>query len=492
MKHTTNKWIILGILALALYLATNSYADRAVYYHTDEKGSTRLLSDIQASITQAYSYDVYGKPVTMYPDADTTNPYKLNSAFGVRDEGLNTHTIYHMKHRYYSARLKRFITKDPAGIDGGHNLYAYADANPVHFMDPFGLCASELDSSLGDVSLTSVMNQSAEALFDGNALYETYLNPHSNPINTLAYNMVSASKTVLSSFKSALLEMAVSTVGAAKKSMLKPARVILYNTRYQGTWSELPKQMRDYFTSDTAKTVHDILLKDDYTRNETIKNMNQYLPKNLMTYFMNIGDLNDSATDVEQLIKTKGLDVHEVVFLVHGNAETGPGWHKIGGNIVSPLTVESAHDFWEHHSASDNTQLHKYGEILPAYCSVVWSACNMGQNRDLLQAFANNTGLINAASPTTVQRFTDGIYDFGNQLNFAYPDIETTHHIHTYSLVKRDGHSELRYDPIDRNWSQYRAEKALEARKAERNRLLSIWDKVKQASFEWINTKPLP
>ena len=142
-EHRIKKWIrgTSGLLVFVIFTSTSGYADTAVYYHMDEKGSTRVISDVQASIKQAYSYDMYGEPSSANPIAADTNPYRLNGAFGVRDEVLDDHTIYHMKHRYYSSKLKRFLSKDPAGIDGGHNLYAFADANPVHFMDPFGLCA---------------------------------------------------------------------------------------------------------------------------------------------------------------------------------------------------------------------------------------------------------------------------------------------------------------------------------------------------------------
>jgi hypothetical protein len=44
-----------------------------------------------------------------------------------------------MKARFYDARLTRFLTRDPIGLAGGTNPYLYANANPLFFIDPFGL-----------------------------------------------------------------------------------------------------------------------------------------------------------------------------------------------------------------------------------------------------------------------------------------------------------------------------------------------------------------
>ena len=42
-------------------------------------------------------------------------------------------------HRYYSPDLARWLTRDPMGYDGGINVYAYCEDNPVGGIDPMGL-----------------------------------------------------------------------------------------------------------------------------------------------------------------------------------------------------------------------------------------------------------------------------------------------------------------------------------------------------------------
>ena len=40
---------------------------------------------------------------------------------------------------YCNTSLQRFISEDPSGFGGGINLFAYANGNPVMFIDPLGL-----------------------------------------------------------------------------------------------------------------------------------------------------------------------------------------------------------------------------------------------------------------------------------------------------------------------------------------------------------------
>ena len=66
----------------------------------------------------------------------TDNETSMNSTFGAP---LRRFPWVWMGHREYDPTACRFLTRDPIGYDGGINLYAYAENNPIMNVDPSGL-----------------------------------------------------------------------------------------------------------------------------------------------------------------------------------------------------------------------------------------------------------------------------------------------------------------------------------------------------------------
>ena len=109
-------------------------------YHFDFRGSTVAITDICGNITDTFKYDTYGKLISRTGTSFVIFGYNGRDGVVTDKNGL----IY-MRARYYSPDMRRFINADIMAGEISNaitlNRYAYANGNPVSFVDPFGLSA---------------------------------------------------------------------------------------------------------------------------------------------------------------------------------------------------------------------------------------------------------------------------------------------------------------------------------------------------------------
>lgn len=98
-------------------------------YLTDGLGSVIRITDGVAGKLVDYTYDAYGNTIA---DAVVNNPFQYTG----RENDQNG--LYFYRARYYSPKLKRFISSDPIGLEGGINTYGYVDGDPLSKVDPSG------------------------------------------------------------------------------------------------------------------------------------------------------------------------------------------------------------------------------------------------------------------------------------------------------------------------------------------------------------------
>ena len=109
-------------------------------YHYDFRGSTVAITDGKGKVTDTFIYSPYGKLLGRTGTTDT--PFLYNGMYGVEtdDNGL-----YCMRSRYYNPTIMHFINQDvvQGSLDNAITLnrYAYANGNPITYIDPFGLAA---------------------------------------------------------------------------------------------------------------------------------------------------------------------------------------------------------------------------------------------------------------------------------------------------------------------------------------------------------------
>ncbi len=109
--------------------------------HHDLSGNMVFITDDTGAVAAKFSYTPFGEVLDRTignPACDI--PIGFAGAFGVLRE---PNGLYYMNARYYDPTVGRFLSEDPLGLGGGDlTLYSYAGNNPVVFVDPSGLCAS--------------------------------------------------------------------------------------------------------------------------------------------------------------------------------------------------------------------------------------------------------------------------------------------------------------------------------------------------------------
>ena len=134
------------------------------YYHTDHLGTTRGLTRSSSAWVDESTYTAFGE---LLDGTDHRYGY-------VGKAGYQAHAEFpylHVGWRYYDPRTGRFLQRDPIGIDGELNVYAYASNNPVATVDPMGLYSwDDFEEDIKDIGGVIIGIASAGALIGGGEL----------------------------------------------------------------------------------------------------------------------------------------------------------------------------------------------------------------------------------------------------------------------------------------------------------------------------------
>ena len=104
------------------------------YYHTDQIGLPREMTDESGKIIWRGQYSAWGK-LTEEEKANPSihQPFRLQNQYADEETGLHYNFF-----RYYDAHCGRFTQQDPIGLFGGSNFYMLA-FNISCWLDPLGL-----------------------------------------------------------------------------------------------------------------------------------------------------------------------------------------------------------------------------------------------------------------------------------------------------------------------------------------------------------------
>ena len=136
MKHISVHRLL---LILAIIASSLNIVKAEIYFiHNDDLGTPKQITNKNQTVVWEAEHDPFGKAtVNEDPDGDglmITNNLRFPGQYYDQESWLH----YNMA-RYYDPNTGRYITSDPIGLFGGLNTYLYVNANPLIFIDPFGL-----------------------------------------------------------------------------------------------------------------------------------------------------------------------------------------------------------------------------------------------------------------------------------------------------------------------------------------------------------------
>jgi RHS repeat-associated protein len=102
------------------------------YAHNDQLGTTLKLTDRSGRLVWSAQHDAFGRASLSAGNTVTFNP-RLPGQYFDAETGLH----YNFR-RLYDPDTGRYLTEDPIGLEGGINLYAYVNGDPVNNIDPTG------------------------------------------------------------------------------------------------------------------------------------------------------------------------------------------------------------------------------------------------------------------------------------------------------------------------------------------------------------------
>ena len=116
-------------------------AEKIAYFHHDNLGSTRLMTDGAGNVVMDQDYMPFGEDLPVVGQTEVLDEeaggYKYTGQKEVVSIGL-----YYYGARYYDPSIGRFITEDiyPGEMENpqSQNLYVYVMNNPLRYIDPTG------------------------------------------------------------------------------------------------------------------------------------------------------------------------------------------------------------------------------------------------------------------------------------------------------------------------------------------------------------------
>ena len=118
-------------------------------------GNILRYLDANGCIAAQYTYDPYGNVIDSYGNLVDVFYFGFSTQYHDREAGM----VGYMR-RFYRPDLGRWLNRDPIEEEGGENLYAFCDNNPILYYDILGMSFWDdlIDSAKVAVGLCGIVS----------------------------------------------------------------------------------------------------------------------------------------------------------------------------------------------------------------------------------------------------------------------------------------------------------------------------------------------
>ncbi|WP_032022560.1 RHS repeat domain-containing protein, partial [Acinetobacter baumannii] len=140
--------------------------DDVWFYHCDHLGTPQEMTDHTGAIIWKAEYKAWGEckaekaKSNFFENSEIiSNNIRFQGQYFDEETGL-----HYNRYRYYSPYVGRFVSKDPIGLLGGSNNYAYAPS-PTEWVDPLGLSCQKIPKGFKSFGQLKQFGQAMQAGF---------------------------------------------------------------------------------------------------------------------------------------------------------------------------------------------------------------------------------------------------------------------------------------------------------------------------------------
>lgn len=133
----------------------NGTLDENLYTLYDAMNPVAIV-DERGEVKERYAYSAFGETTFMDSDfakIETGSAYEWNLLLHV--EFKDETGLYNYGYRYYHPGLGRWLSRDPIGERGGHNLYGFVGNSPTGWKDYLGLSVWSIDIGWGESTIST-------------------------------------------------------------------------------------------------------------------------------------------------------------------------------------------------------------------------------------------------------------------------------------------------------------------------------------------------